>query len=103
MQGAPPVPSMPPLIPQPIFNPSEEDNNIDNENTLKEVKGILIHFLESSSELGPKASDIKRRIGVMEDMWLSRKLNKRIHLQMKDLAVGKGLFSKLEKNCRKMQ
>lgn len=58
------------------------------------MKEILLQFIESSSELGSKANDIKRRLGVMEDMWLSGKLNKKIHLQMMDLACGKCDFFK---------
>ncbi|KOB69125.1 Steroid receptor RNA activator 1 [Operophtera brumata] len=82
------IPSMPPTLPamQPpglIMNPS---NELDSQNTFKEVKEILFQFLESSSELGTKSNDIKRRLGVMEDMWLSGKLNTTIQQQMKELA-----------------
>lgn len=89
----PPMPSAP-LIPSmlstiqptgPIMNPEDE---LDSLNTFKEVKEILVKFLDSSSELGTKSNDIKRRLGVMEDMWLSGKLNTRIHQQMKELAYG---------------
>lgn len=70
----------------------QEQIEIDSESTLKEVKDILITFLESSSELGPKANDIKRRLNMMEEMWANGKLNKRIHLQMKELACGIYIF-----------
>lgn len=89
MPSVPPFPTMPPTLPPiltwPINNPEEVQ---DSHNTLKEVKEILLQFLESSSELGSKSNDIKRRIDVMEDMWLSGKLNTRIHQQMKELAYG---------------
>ncbi|KAF9815013.1 hypothetical protein SFRURICE_010571 [Spodoptera frugiperda] len=61
---APPiqVPSIPP-----------QEINVDSESTLQEVKQILLEFLDNSSELGPKANDIRRRIGVMEEMWSTLK------------------------------
>ncbi|KAM3958305.1 steroid receptor RNA activator 1 [Aphomia sociella] len=84
----PPIPAGLPTAP-PIptnFKPECDDNiNIDSESALIEVKGILLSMLDNSSELGTKANDIKRRIGMMEDMWRSGKLNKNIHSQMKDL------------------
>ncbi|XP_045761482.1 steroid receptor RNA activator 1-like [Maniola jurtina] len=76
----PPV-QIPPLEPKP-----QDDIQIDSESVLKEVKDILLEFLESSSELGTKAESIKKKIGIMEEMWLSGKLNKQIQIQMKDLA-----------------
>ncbi|XP_063834942.1 steroid receptor RNA activator 1 [Ostrinia nubilalis] len=86
----PPMPAALPVAPPVHSNPKlfqpEEGVDIDSESTLNEVKDILITFLESSSELGPKANDIKRRINMMEEMWTSGKLNKRIHLHMKELA-----------------
>lgn len=95
----PPPVNLPPMQPTVMVNPSvapipriepEDQNlNIDSEGTLSEVKDILLKFLENSSELGPKANDIKRRIQVMEDMWSSGKLNKTIHFHMKELACGK--------------
>lgn len=89
MPVAPPLTTLPPTLPlmthTPTTNPEEV---LDSQNTLKEVKEILLYFLESSSELGPKSNDIKRRIDVMEEMWLSGKLNTRIHQQMKELAYG---------------
>lgn len=89
MPGAPPLPTMPPTLPSMI--PTELISNqtvvIGDQNTLKEVKDILLFILEKS-ELGPKSNDIKRRISVMEDMWTSGKLNPRIHQQMKELAYG---------------
>lgn len=95
MPSVPPFPTMPPTLPPiltwPINNPEEVQ---DSHNTLKEVKEILLQFLESSSELGSKSNDIKRRIDVMEDMWLSGKLNTRIHQQMKELAYGLYSFTK---------
>lgn len=92
MPGAPPLPtiprSQPPMIPTGPGPTINAEQVLDDQNTLKEVKEILLHVLESSSELGPKSNDIKRRIDVMEDMWLSGKLNTRIHQQMKELAYG---------------
>ncbi|XP_004922978.1 steroid receptor RNA activator 1 [Bombyx mori] len=85
----PPMPTLIPPVPpiQSMRQPTQnEEIEIDSNNTLKEVKDILLEFLESSSELGPKGNDIKRRISVMEDMWISGKLNKSIHIQMKELA-----------------
>ncbi|CAH1643281.1 unnamed protein product [Spodoptera littoralis] len=78
--GFPPAPpvQVPSILPQEI--------NVDSESTLQEVKQILLEFLDNSSELGPKANDIRRRIGVMEEMWSSGKLDSRIYVQMKDLA-----------------
>lgn len=91
MPGALPVPaaipSFPPTLPptEPLTN---SDNTSDSQNTLKEVKDILLQLLDASSELGPKSNDIKRRLAVMEDMWLSGKLNNRIQQLMKELANG---------------
>lgn len=83
MPSTPPVP--PPSIPK---HNSCEDIDLDDERTLTEVKSILLKFLEDSPELGPKAKDIRKRINVMEEMWSNKKLNKRVHLQMKQLAEG---------------
>ncbi|KAL0849932.1 hypothetical protein ABMA28_011857 [Loxostege sticticalis] len=80
------LPIAPPVHSNPVMLSQQEQIEIDSESTLKEVKDILITFLESSSELGPKANDIKRRLNMMEEMWANGKLNKRIHLQMKELA-----------------
>ncbi|KAJ8734960.1 hypothetical protein PYW08_014210 [Mythimna loreyi] len=77
-------PPMPPVHQVPSIQPQELD--VDSESTLKEVKSILLELLDNSTELGAKANDIRRRIGVMEEMWSSGKLDSRIFLQMKDLA-----------------
>ncbi|CAD0195363.1 unnamed protein product [Chrysodeixis includens] len=85
--NVPPMPSMfPPAPPLQIPNSQKEDINVDSENILKEVKEILLTQLEASTELGPKANDIKRRIEVMEDMWTSGKLNSSVFIQMQQLA-----------------
>lgn len=83
MPSNPPIP--PPSVPK--VNTSE-GMDLDDERTVTEVKNILLHFLEDSPELGPKANDIRKRISVMEEMWLSKKLNTRVHVQMKQLAEG---------------
>lgn len=85
----PPMPSMPP-IPQPSISKDNicENVDLDDEGTLTEVKSILLQFLEDCPELGPKANDIRKRINVMEDMWLSKKLNTSVYVQMKHLAEG---------------
>lgn len=89
----PPMPTqLPPAPPIQIPSVQPEETDIDCENTLKEVKEILLEILDNSSELGSKANDIRRRIGVMEDMWSSGKLDSRIFLQMKILAHGKLLL-----------
>lgn len=84
----PPVPSFPPI---PVNTAKETPNeavNNDSDVPLSEVKDILLQFLENSSELGSKANDIKRRIGVMEEMWTNGKLSKQVHVHMKELACG---------------
>ncbi|XP_049887165.1 steroid receptor RNA activator 1-like [Pectinophora gossypiella] len=85
----PPLPTAPPIpIPnsqKPAFETTNNEN-IDSESVLIEVKTILLEFLDSSSELGSKSNDIKKRIGVMEEMWSSGKLNTQIQVHMKDLA-----------------
>ncbi|CAG9107366.1 unnamed protein product [Plutella xylostella] len=87
----PPLPTafMPPLIP-PVqsmpLNTTSEEVPVNSECLLKEVKEILLEFLDNSSELGPKSNDIKRRISVMEEMWVTGKLNNAIMLRMKELA-----------------
>ncbi|XP_034841409.1 steroid receptor RNA activator 1 [Maniola hyperantus] len=88
MINLPPLPTtiLPPVQIAPLEPNSQDDIQIDSENVLKEVKDILLEFLESSSELGSKAESIKKKIGIMEEMWLSGKLNKQIQIQMKDLA-----------------
>ncbi|KAI5642299.1 steroid receptor RNA activator (SRA1) domain-containing protein [Phthorimaea operculella] len=85
----PPVPLVPPISVQNIQQIPEPINieNIDSESTLAETKTILLEFLESSSELGPKANDIKKRIGVMEDMWTNGKLNLIVQAKMKQIAI----------------
>lgn len=88
MPSAPLNPSMLPLTTVQPLRVSVKDISLDSESTLKKVKEILFKFLENSSELGTKANDIERRLGVMEDMWLSGKLNNRIHMQMMELACG---------------
>ncbi|CAG9782806.1 unnamed protein product [Diatraea saccharalis] len=87
----PPLPMTTPILPPmhtnpKIINQPENDTEIDSEGTLQEVKGILIMFLDKSSELGPKSNDIKRRINMMEEMWASGKLNNKIHFLMRELA-----------------
>lgn len=87
--NSPKMPSMPP-IPQssvPKHN-TNEDIDLDDEEMLTEVKSILLQFLDDSPELGPKAIDIRKRISVMEEMWSSKKLNKEVYVQMKQLAEG---------------
>lgn len=83
------LPSMPPRH-QPNMPKQNtcEDIDLDGERTLADVKSILVQFLDDSPELGPKANDIRKRISVMEEMWSSNKLNKRVHVQMKQLAEG---------------
>lgn len=90
----PPLPTLSPL-PKPNIIPETKlqgNVEIDSESALQEVKGLLLEILESNSELGPKADSIKKRIGTMEDMWLSGKLNNLIQLQMRDLAYGKNFY-----------
>uniref|UniRef100_A0A2A4JGX2 SRA1/Sec31 domain-containing protein n=1 Tax=Heliothis virescens TaxID=7102 RepID=A0A2A4JGX2_HELVI len=83
----PPMPAMfPPAPPPQAPSIHPEETNLDSESTLKEVKGILLELLDNSSELGAKANDIRRRIGVMEDMWSTGKLDSRIYGQMRNLA-----------------
>lgn len=93
----PPPNQQPPSIP--VSNPSlfnkEDEEKFDTESLLKEVKQVLIEFLDASSELGLKANDIKKRINVMADMWSAGKLNKTVQLQMKNLAFGKCSFHKI--------
>lgn len=79
------VPSAPPIYSNNVKN-QIEDVQMDSENILKEVKGSLLEILENSIELGSKANDIKRRIAIMEEMWLGGKLNNNVYMQMKDLA-----------------
>lgn len=86
----PKMPSMPPIPSPSVPKPNScEDIELDDEGTLTEVKSILLKFLEDSPELGPKANDIRKRISVMEEMWSNNKLNKMVHVQMKQLAEGK--------------
>ncbi|XP_068628940.1 steroid receptor RNA activator 1 [Battus philenor] len=83
----PPLPMPTMTLPQ-IQNNSKnetEDIAIDSESILKEVKNMLLQFVDSG-ELGSKANDIRKRIDVMEDMWLNGKLNKDIQIRMKELA-----------------
>ncbi|RVE42753.1 hypothetical protein evm_012577 [Chilo suppressalis] len=80
------VPVLPPMHTNPKIMKQEHDINIDSESTLQEVKGILLTFLDNSSELGPKTNDIKRRIKLMEEMWTNGKLNQKIYILMRDLA-----------------
>lgn len=77
-------PPAPPVLQIPSIQPQEID--LDSENTLKEVKGILLELLDNSTGLSAKANDIRRRIGVMEEMWSSGKLDSKIFVQMKNLA-----------------
>lgn len=63
----------------------DQDINVDSESALIEVKETLLTLLDNNSELEYKANDIRRRISIMEDMWSSGKLNKSIHLHMKNL------------------
>ncbi|XP_013196181.2 steroid receptor RNA activator 1 [Amyelois transitella] len=79
------LPTAPPLKLPPRTQP-HENIDVDSEKALGEVKDILLSILDNSSELGQKASDIKRRIGLMEDMWTNEKLNKNVHFQMRELA-----------------
>lgn len=72
----------------PVIN-SQGSVEIDSKSTLQEVKDILLALLETSNELGSKADSIKKRIGTMEDMWLSGKLSNIVQKQMKELAYGK--------------
>ncbi|XP_059049324.1 steroid receptor RNA activator 1 [Achroia grisella] len=92
---APPPPvNLPPipggLSPAPVHITSkpelDQDINIDSGSALIEVKDILLTLLDTSSELENKANDIKRRICIMEEMWKSGKLNKSIHLHIRNLA-----------------
>lgn len=85
----PPMPvAFSPGTPVQIPSSQPQEINVDSENTLKEVKGILLELLDNSSELGTKSNDIRRRIGVMEEMWSSGKLDNRIFVQMQTLAYG---------------
>ncbi|XP_053601222.1 steroid receptor RNA activator 1 [Plodia interpunctella] len=79
------LPSTPPVKLPPRTEP-QETVDIDSEHALCEVKDILLSLLDNSSELGQKATDIKRRIVVMEDMWINEKLNKSVQFQMRELA-----------------
>lgn len=89
----PPMPvAFPPAPPIQVPSKPPQEINVDSESTLQEVKQILLEFLDNSSELGPKANDIRRRIGVMEEMWSSGKLDSRIFVQMKELAHGETYF-----------
>ncbi|XP_039745348.1 steroid receptor RNA activator 1-like [Pararge aegeria] len=84
----PPMPTtlLPPMQNISLEAKSQEDIEIDSASLLKEVNNILVGLLESSHELGAKAESIKKKIGIMEEMWSSGKLNKQIQIQMKDLA-----------------
>ncbi|XP_048005958.1 steroid receptor RNA activator 1 [Leguminivora glycinivorella] len=87
----PPMPSgaptamVPPNATQKITS-SNCDMSINSESVLMEVKALLLGLLESSSELGAKANDIRRRLDVMEQMWQDGKLNIEVQTQMKELA-----------------
>lgn len=78
----------------PVTNQSNKAVNedsvaiIDSESALKEVKDILMQYVDNG-ELGSKTNDVRKRIGVMEDMWLNGKLNNSIQIKMKELADGK--------------
>ncbi|CAH2068949.1 unnamed protein product, partial [Iphiclides podalirius] len=88
----PPMP-VPTVIPQclPTLQSNNENESkdtvatIDSESMLKEVKDIFMHFVDNG-ELGSKTNDVRKRISVMEDMWLNGKLNNNIQMQMKELA-----------------
>ncbi|CAK1600106.1 unnamed protein product [Parnassius mnemosyne] len=93
--SVPPV-NLPPMpVPVSTTSPHSKQNNcknepddtiiIDSESTLTEVKDIFVKLIDSG-ELGSKANDIRKRIGIMEDMWLKGKLNPQIQTQMKELA-----------------
>ncbi|KPI93510.1 Steroid receptor RNA activator 1 [Papilio xuthus] len=81
----PMVPAVPTLSTQIISRNESELIEIDSASTLKEVKDILLRFIDSG-DLGSKGNEVKKRINVMENMWLNGKLNKSIQLQMKELA-----------------
>ncbi|XP_061709456.1 steroid receptor RNA activator 1 [Cydia pomonella] len=87
----PPMPSgapttlVSPSVTQRIM-PNNCDITINSESVLVEVKTLLLALLESSSELGAKANDIRRRLDVMEQMWMDGKLNLEVQAQMKELA-----------------
>ena len=88
----PPMPAVfPPAPPAQIPRIEPQEVDVDSESTLKEVKGILLELLENSTELGAKANDIRRRIGVMEEMWSAGKVDSRVFGQMKNLAYGEFL------------
>lgn len=94
----PPLPavSIPSTLPQQVTIPKatkvSSDEAIDRQRSLKEVKEILLTFLNDSTELGLKANDIKKRIDVMEEMWINGKLNATIQSKMLNLACGKNPF-----------
>ncbi|CAH2099632.1 unnamed protein product [Euphydryas editha] len=75
-----------PPIQNVIVTDSKEDIDFNSDAALKEVKNILLSFLDSSQELGSKATSIRKRIENMENMWISGKLNKQVQMQMRDLA-----------------
>ncbi|XP_063374121.1 steroid receptor RNA activator 1 [Cydia amplana] len=87
----PPMPSgaptalVPPSLTQ-INIPSNSELSINSESVLVEVKTLLLELLGSSSELGAKANDIRRRLDVMEQMWMDGKLNVEVQAKMKELA-----------------
>lgn len=85
LPSIPTIPCTPSILP--MTDKTDETIDINSEETLREVKEILMEFLENSSELGSKSNDIKRRIDVMEDMWSSGKLNIKVQVKMKELAI----------------
>ncbi|KPJ13769.1 Steroid receptor RNA activator 1 [Papilio machaon] len=81
----PMVPVVPTLSTQINSRNENEDIEIDSASTLKEVKDILLQFVDSG-DLGSKGNEVKKRINVMEDMWSNGKLNKSVQVKMKELA-----------------
>ncbi|XP_050350927.1 steroid receptor RNA activator 1 [Nymphalis io] len=83
----PPLPTnvLPPMPSLTAKRNVQENTEVDSEYVLKEVKDILLSFLDSSDDLAI-AANIKKRIENMENMWLSGKLNTQIQVQMRDLA-----------------
>lgn len=87
-----PASSIPPTLPLTTPKTNDANETVDRERSLDEVKQIFLEFLDASTELGPKAHDIKKRIGVMEEMWISGKLNGTVQSKMLELACGNRHF-----------
>jgi len=94
MPPLPPPPSLPPSIATPT-NPAEKGEDQSQPELVEDVKfedvsNILEANLceaESSGAVDEKkASDIRKRIGILKEKWTNDKLNDKVHLGMLKLA-----------------